>query len=106
MKKRDKHMGAVLDLLKDHPELVRALIVDHVKVKRLLKTKAARALVAGVDLTKPLMKRGARAGRGPAAVSPGGAKHPSGKGQLQEHPDCWGTSILIPCRNRRTVSWT
>jgi hypothetical protein len=50
-KKKDPGMGELLGLLRTQPHLVRALIFDHAKVKRLLKSAAARRLIAGVDAT-------------------------------------------------------
>lgn len=64
MKKKDKAMGALLDLLKNRPELVHALIFDHRKVKRLLKTKAAGKLAHGANATKALRKRVGKAKTG------------------------------------------
>jgi hypothetical protein len=49
MKKNDNGMGELLDLLKTHPELISALVFDPVSIERLLKSKAARRLVLGVD---------------------------------------------------------
>jgi hypothetical protein len=49
MKKNDKGMGELLDLLKTHPELISALVFDPESIKRLLRSKAARQLVLGVD---------------------------------------------------------
>ena len=49
MKKNDKGMGELLDLLKIHPELISALVFDPANIKRLLKSKGARKLVIGVD---------------------------------------------------------
>jgi hypothetical protein len=49
MKNVDKSMGELLDLLKTHPELISALVFDPASVKGLLKSKAARRLVLGVD---------------------------------------------------------
>jgi hypothetical protein len=46
-KKED--IGELVDLLKAHPRLVRALIFDHEKVRRLLKSPAARRLLPGVN---------------------------------------------------------
>jgi hypothetical protein len=68
MKKKAKGMGEVLDLLKTHPDLVHALVFNPGKVKRLLRSKAARRLVPGVN-TRSLLKRVAGAGDGaPIAV--------------------------------------
>ena len=49
---KDPGMGPLLDLLKSRPELVHALVFDHVKVERLLRSPAARRLVPGVDTRK------------------------------------------------------
>jgi hypothetical protein len=48
-RKRGHGMGALLDLLKSRPELVHTLVVDPAKVKRVLKSRAARELVAGAE---------------------------------------------------------
>jgi hypothetical protein len=55
-RKKDPAMGPLLDLLKARPELVHALVFDHAKVERLLKSRAARQLVPGVDARKMLLK--------------------------------------------------
>jgi hypothetical protein len=48
-RKRDRAMGALLDLLKSRQELVHTLVVAPERVKRLLKSRAARELVAGAE---------------------------------------------------------
>lgn len=50
MKKNDLAMELLLDLLKTHPELISALVFDPASIKRLLKSKAARKLLLGVDV--------------------------------------------------------
>jgi hypothetical protein len=50
---KDTGMRELLDLLKDRPHLVRALIFDRAKVGRLLRTKAGRALLAAADPDDP-----------------------------------------------------
>jgi hypothetical protein len=50
MKNNDKGMGELLDVLKVHPELISALVFDPESIKRLLRSKAARRLVLGVDI--------------------------------------------------------
>ncbi len=55
MKKNDKGMGELLDLLKTHPELISALVFDPHSIERLLRSKAARQLVLGVD-TKAFLR--------------------------------------------------
>jgi hypothetical protein len=64
---QDHGMGALLGLLKGRPDLVHALIFDHVQVKNLLKSRAARILVPGVDARKMLLRRVAG---GPASGPP------------------------------------
>jgi hypothetical protein len=49
MKKNDKGMGELLELLKTQPQLMCALVFDPESIKRLLGTKLARRLVLGVD---------------------------------------------------------
>jgi hypothetical protein len=50
MKKKQKGMGELLALIKTRPELVTALVFDPASVKRLLRSKAARRLVLGVNV--------------------------------------------------------
>jgi hypothetical protein len=77
-RKQDPGMGALLDLLKGRPELVHALIFDHVQVKRLLKSRAARILVPGVDARKMLLRRVAEApASGPLRLMSGGYPVPN-----------------------------
>lgn len=52
-KKKNVGMRELLDLLEDRPHLVRALLVDHAKVRRLLKTKEARRLLPDVNAPPP-----------------------------------------------------
>jgi len=63
---KDPGMGPLLDLLKSRPELVNALVFDHVKVERLLRSPAARRLVPGVDTRKMLLR--SVSGGGPAGA--------------------------------------
>jgi hypothetical protein len=50
MKKKDKGMGELLELIRTRPELISALVFDPKSVKRLLRSKAARRLVRGVNV--------------------------------------------------------
>jgi hypothetical protein len=61
MKNNDNGMQELLELLKSHPQLIHALVFDPASIKRLLKSKAARRLLIGVD-TKAFL----RAVAGPA----------------------------------------
>lgn len=49
MKKNDKGMQELLELLNIHPELISALVFDPKRVKALLKSKTARRLIIGTD---------------------------------------------------------
>jgi hypothetical protein len=49
MKKNDKSFRELFELLKTHPDLMTALVFDPPAIKRLLKSKAARRLVIGVN---------------------------------------------------------
>ena len=60
--KKDTGMGELLGALKTRPELVHALVFNHVRVKRFLKSKAARQLIPGADVRSALMKRVTHAG--------------------------------------------
>lgn len=55
MKKNDIGMEEFLAVLRAHPDLVSALVGDPARIQRLLKSKAARQLLIGVD-TKPLLR--------------------------------------------------
>lgn len=101
--KNDNGMGELLDTLKTHPELVHALVFDHKRVRRLLKSKAARGLVTGVDPRKTILKRVKRAGEGGGvAVCLRGTNHLMGAqcpkrtrcpfGTRGPGPDCFGTT--------------
>lgn len=68
MKKNDKGMGELLELLKTHPELMSALVFDPTSIKRLLKSKAARRLVLGVDTRAFLRYVAGPENGGPMAV--------------------------------------
>jgi hypothetical protein len=52
-KKKDTGIEELIDLLEAHPRLVRELIFDPAKVKRLLKSPAGRRLIPGVDFDEP-----------------------------------------------------
>lgn len=52
MKKNDNGLGELLELLKTHPELIKELVFDPTSIKPLLRSKAARRLVLGVDAKK------------------------------------------------------
>ena len=56
-KKPKAGMGELLGLLKTRPELVHALILDHKKVRSLLKTKEARRLIPSEKRRKAVHKR-------------------------------------------------
>jgi hypothetical protein len=63
MKTNDKGMGELLELLKTHPELISALLFHPESIKRLLKSKAARRLILGVD-TKAFLRQVAESKHG------------------------------------------
>lgn len=76
--KTDPGMGPMLELLKNRPELVHALVFDPVKVKRLLRSRAAQILVPGVDVRKMLLRRVTGVpGGGPLRMMSGGYPLPS-----------------------------
>jgi hypothetical protein len=50
MKKNDRGMGELLELLRTHPELITTLVFDARKLRRLLRTQEARRLLLGVDV--------------------------------------------------------
>jgi hypothetical protein len=56
MKKNDNGLDELLELLKSRPELISALVFDPASIKRLLKSKAARRLLIGVE-AKTFLRR-------------------------------------------------
>jgi hypothetical protein len=64
-------MIELLQLLKDHPELVSGLVFDATNVRCLLKTRAARRLVIGVDTKAFLSHVADSKGGGPIAMCVG-----------------------------------
>jgi hypothetical protein len=74
-------MTELLELLKNHPELVHALVFNPTKVKRVLKSKSARKLVRSVH-TKTFLRRiaGHSEDGGPIARCGHGTKHLCPKG--------------------------
>jgi hypothetical protein len=73
MRNQDKGTGELLGLLKTKPELVSALVFDTRNIKRLLKSKAARRLVLGVDTRAFLRSVVGPAEGGPIAFCDGRA---------------------------------
>src|SRR5579862_2325161 len=68
MKKKDKGMAELMRLLTTHPALISALVFDPASVKRLLRSKAARELVRGVNVRAFLRSVAGTEGDGPVAV--------------------------------------
>ena len=68
-KKSEAGMQALLELLRNQPELAHALMFDPAKFKRLLESEAARELIGGVDV-REILRRQAAIGRrqGPFAL--------------------------------------
>ena len=102
-KKNDNGMGELLGVLKAHPELVHALVFDHKAVRRLIKSKAGRGLLPGLDARKTLLKRVEGAGGGgQIAVCLRGTNHLLGGlcakrtrcsyGTRGVGPDCYGNT--------------
>ncbi|HTV52299.1 MAG TPA: hypothetical protein VME21_14015 [Steroidobacteraceae bacterium] len=50
MSRNDNGVEELLELLKSHPELVSALVLDASRLKRLLKSEAAKRILRGVDV--------------------------------------------------------
>ena len=63
-KKKDTGMGELLGLLRTRPHLVHALIFDHGKVTRLLRSNEARRLIPGVDARRTLQNHVAKGHHG------------------------------------------
>jgi hypothetical protein len=98
MKKNDKGMSALLDVLKAHPDLVHALIVDHARLKRLLRSKAGRELALGEDARKLLRKSVAGPGRaGKAGICVRPTKIVARTSFAGPHLQCYGGTSLSAC---------
>jgi hypothetical protein len=68
MKNNELGMDQLLELLKAHPELVGALVFEPIRITRLLKSKAGRRLVLGVDVKEFLKYIAGPGDGGPTAV--------------------------------------
>jgi hypothetical protein len=100
MKKNDNGVGELLDLLKTHPELISALVFDPVSIKRLLKSKAARRLVLGVDTRAFLRYVGAPKNGAPIALCRRGTRILDPQGEGAPCPPGLGTRHLTFCAGR------
>jgi hypothetical protein len=103
MKKNDNGMGELLDLLKTHPELISALVFDPVSIERLLKSKAARRLVLGVDTRAFLRYVAGPKNGGPVALCRRTSRILCPKAEGTRCPPGLGTRPLKP-RGGRTKS--
>ena len=97
MKKKDKGISELLEMLKTHPELISALVLDPTRVKRLLRSKAARRLVGGVNTTDFLAKVAESGGGGPIALCMYETARLCGAFTLA----CGDTETLLPPQKRR-----
>jgi hypothetical protein len=100
MKKNDKGVGELLELLKTHPELISALVFDPVSIKRLLKGKAARRAVLGVDVRAFLRYVAGPGDGGPIALCRRGSGMLTPKGEVSHCPPALGTRALNPSGGR------
>ena len=64
----ERGLRELLKVLRAHPELANAVVFDPAKVKRLLKTPAARSLLVGVDAGTLLMSVSNSTGDTPLAL--------------------------------------
>jgi hypothetical protein len=96
MKKNDKGMSALLDVLKAHPDLVHALIIDHARLKRLLRSKAGRELALGEDARKLLLKSVAGPA-GKAGICVRTTKIVARTSFGGPLPECYGGTSLSAC---------
>ncbi len=88
MKNKDNGLGELLELLKTHPELIKELVFDPTRIKPLLRSKAARRLVLGVDTKKFLSYVAGPDDGYPVAQCFGGTKYLCAKGT--KHVVCGG----------------
>jgi hypothetical protein len=73
MRNKDKGTGELLELIKTKPELVSALVFDTRNIERLVRSKAGRRLVRGVDTGAFLRSVAGPAEGGPIALCDGRA---------------------------------
>lgn len=90
MKKNDNGLEELLELLRTHPGLIRELIFDRTSIQLLLKTKAARRLVIGVDTRKFLRYVAGPEDGYPIAQCGGGTKYLCAKGTQFGLGSCGG----------------
>jgi hypothetical protein len=97
MKTSDNGLGELLELFKSHPELISALVFDPASIKRLLKSKAARKLVIGVDTRAFLQYIAGPTDGGPIAVCLRKTVVVCPKGTRTACPGAHGTKHPTPC---------
>ena len=82
MKKNDRGMTELLDLLKTHPGLVRDLVFDPGSILWVLKNKSARRLVRNREVRRFLTRMAAPAGGYATSQCYSGTQTLCGKGTL------------------------
>jgi len=109
-RRSDGGLRELLNLLRRHPELANALVFDPARVRRLLRTQAARELLVGVDAGTLLMSVSDSTGETPLAlcmqvtalvVPPIGCP-----GNTRTIPTCPGNTRTLPTcpGNTRTLT--
>jgi hypothetical protein len=102
MKNNDDGMAELLDLLKTHPELISALVFEPKNIKRLLKSKAARQLVLGVDLKAFLRHVAGPGDGGPIALCSRGTRFLLPRTIVEDEFGCErGTRIARPIARKK-----
>jgi len=106
----ERGLRELLKLLGSHPELANAIVFDPARVKRLLKTQAARRLLVGVDAGTLLRSVSYSTGETPLALCmqltaivvppipcPGNTKTlPTCPGNTKTLPTCPGNTKITP----------
>jgi hypothetical protein len=101
MKKNDKGMTELLNLLTAHPELIRELVFDQAKIRKLLRHKSARRLIRGGGPTAFLEYISGPADGAPVAYCWGGTRAFCAKGTGQclggtrPPPQCLPTTMPV-----------
>jgi len=74
MTEHDNGMSELLELIKEHPEIINGVVFNATSILNLLASDAAKGLVLGVDVKEFLLSVAAPGGNGPIAGCVDGTK--------------------------------
>ena len=104
----DEGLLELLQLLEDHPDLVRAIVFDTAKVRRLLRSSAARRLASGVDARQIFRRLGGQSGRQVKVWLHDKNKSKGRVLTMDETPDCHSNTFLtltLACCSKKRTWW-